>query len=273
MVNEDILKFSEFLDFYKRKYAKPSNELSMPKPDETRFYKDDDVELKPLVNSDFPMLDFDSMCDDANFYPKDPENSINEPATVDALYYRIINDLKVEFFLVEFKSFYFDWNTVGDYCASLKKISDNVLYEDINPELSFGLNRLRKIKNNLGNTIEFSLRLKPFESLFVVLPKLYEEFCSAKNIPFNQRIDLYDFFKSDMCDICLIVVGNETGNPPRDNVKTLGSTLNKQYERLTFVNILTRNRKLYLTNHFEDFAETLRESEHKTIKSLNYGGI
>lgn len=270
MLNENIVKFSEFLDFYKECYAKPSFEISMPKPDETRFYDDDDNELKPLVDSDFIMLDFDSMCDDANFYPKEPKEDINEPSTVDALYYRIKNDIKIEFFLVEFKRFYFDWNTVGDYCASLKKIKRNVLYEEYNPDLRSGLTRLKKIKNNLGNTIEFSLRLKPFESLFVVLPKLYEEYCSIKNIPFNQRIDLYDFFKSEFCDVYLIVVGDETGNLYRDNNKTLGSTLKKQYERLSFVNILSH--ELFLTNQFEDFAKTLKEDEHKTIKSLNNNG-
>lgn len=270
MLNEDILKFSEFLDFYKNNYAKPSFEISMPKPDETRFYDDDEIELRPLVNSDFIMLDFDSMCDDANFYPKEPEEDMNEPSTVDALYYRIINDFKIEFFLVEFKRFYFDWNTIGDYCASLKKIRRNVLYADINPDLNSGLNRLKKIKNNLGNTIEFSLRLKPFESLFIVLPKLYEEYCSVKNIPFNRRIDLYDFFKSDICDIYLIVVGDKTGNLYRDYNKTLGCTLNKQYGRLSFVNIL--NHELFLTNQFEDFAKMLKDDEFNTIKSLNNNG-
>lgn len=272
MVDEDILKFSEFLDYYKDKYAKTSSEISMPKPNDTRFYKDESEELKPLVASDFIMLDFDLMCDDANFYPKESEEEINEPSTVDALYYRIIDDFKIEFFLVEFKSFYFDWNTIGDYCASLKKIKRNISPYEFNSELEFGLTRLKKIKNNLGNTIEFSLRLKPFESLFIVLPKLYEEYCLIKNIPFNEQIDLYDFFKSEACDIKLIVVGNETGNPPRDNIKTLADTLNKQYQRLAFVNILTRNRKLYLPNSFDELTSTLEESEPKTIKSLNYDG-
>ena len=270
MVNEDILKFSEFLDYYKEEYAKTSSEISMPKPDETRFYNDEDNELKPLVNSNFIMLDFDSMCDDATFYPKRPKYLLNEPSTVDALYYRIIDDLKIEFFLVEFKSFYFDWNTRGDYGASLNKILNNIPPGDVNEIFTFGLNRLNNIKQNLGNTIEFSLRLKPYESLFVVLPKLYDEYCEEKNILPNQQIDLYDFFKSDLCDIKLIVVGKTTGNTDMDNVGVLGNILNKQYERLEFVNILTDDPKLYLTNHFEDLADELEENEYKTIKSLNY---
>lgn len=36
------------------------------------------------------------------------------------------------------------------------------------------------IRDIYGNTIEFSLRLKPYESLFVVLPKLYDEYCQKK---------------------------------------------------------------------------------------------
>ena len=272
MISDDILKFSEFLDFYNERYSKSSSEISMPKPDEEMFYKDDETELVPLVTSDFPMLDFDAMCDDADFYPKRPKSEINEPSTVDALYYRIISDEKIEFFLVEFKSFYFDWNTVGDYCASLNKVSDNVLDAYDFSEYNFGLNRLKKIKKNLGNTIEFSLRLKPFESLFIVLPKLYEEYCKIKEIPFNEQINLFDFFKSDLCDIQLIVVGKSTGHSSRGNIKKLGSVLDKQYERLSFVDILSRKRRLYLTNHFDDLTVTLKEDESKTIKSLNYDG-
>ena len=60
--------------------------------------------------------------------------------------------------------------------VDLNKVSDNVLDIYDYSEYNFGLGRLKKIKKNLGNTIEFSLRLKPFESLFIVLPKIYEEY-------------------------------------------------------------------------------------------------
>jgi hypothetical protein len=41
---------------------------------------------------------------------------------------------------------------------------------------------------------------------------------------------------------------------------------------LSFVDILSKKRRLYLTNHFDELTETLKEEESKTIKSLNYEG-
>lgn len=271
-VNSDILKFSKFLDYYKPKYCKTSSEISIPKPDDSGIYEEDE-ELIPLVKSDFIMLDFDSICDDANFYPKRPKKFLNEPSTVDALYYRIIDENKIEFFLVEFKSFYFDWNSVGDYKSSVDKIFKNIIYCDINDELITGINRLNSIKNIFGSTIEFSLRLKPYESLFVVLPKIYEEYCSSNSIPMNERIELYDFFKSDLCDIKLIIVGKKTDNTTKDYLGILANVLNKQYRRLDFVNVLIPHKnRLCLNDDFDKLTVDLQKDETKTIKSLNYCG-
>lgn len=271
-MNEDILKFSDFLDFYKQDYRKTSHEISMPKPTDSGWYEEGE-ELAPLVESDFLMLDFDSMCDDANFYPKRPKKFLNEPSTVDALYYRIVAEDKMEFFLVEFKSFYFDWNSTGDYNSSVDKIFRNLIYCNINDDLITGINRLNSIKNIFGSTIEFSLRLKPYESLFVVLPKIYEEYCGIKNIPFDDRIDLYDFFKSELCDIKLIVVGKKTDNAPKDYLGVLGNILDKQYRRLDFVNVLIHHKdRLCLNDDFDKLTVILKKYEPNTIKSLNYGG-
>lgn len=271
-MNGDILKFSEFLDYYKPTYCKPSYEISMPKPDDSGEYEEGE-ELSPLVKSDFIMLDFDSICDDANFYKTRPKKFLNEPSTVDALYYRIIDENKIEFFLVEFKSFYFDWNNYGDYKASVDKVFNNIIYCNINDELTTGINRLNSIKKNFGSTIEFSLRLKPYESLFVVLPKIYEEYCEEMDIGPEKRIDLYDFFKSDLCDIKLVVVGKKKGDLSKDYLGTMAGTLKKQYKRLDWVNVLINHKnRLCLAEDFEEYASDLKKYEPKTIKSLNYDG-
>ena len=219
------------------------------------------------------MLDFDSICDDANFYPKRPKKYCNEPSTVDALYYRIIDENKIEFFMVEFKSFYFNWNSIGDYTSSLFKIFKNIASFKIDEDLTIGINRLNSIRKTYGNTIEFSLRLKPYESLFVVLPKIYEEYCNEKNIEFDNQLDLFEFFRSDLCEIKLIVVGKNTYDPSKDYIGALGGVLDKQYKRLDFVNILTNHKhRLCFKKDFDKIANTLKNDESKTIKSLNYTG-
>ena len=268
-MNGDILKFSKFLDFYKETYAKTSSEISKPHPNDDEY--EGSRELKPLVKSDFIMLDFDSMCDDAKFYPKRPKKLLNEPSTVDALYYRVIDDYKIELFLVEFKSFYFNWDNMYYFEKTVEILLSNLSSFNINDDLTYGLNRLNNIKKSHGSTIEFSLRLKPYESLFVVLPKLYEEYCEEMSIPLNDQIDLYDFFRSELCDIKLIVVGKKTGNTPKDYIGVLGNRLDKQYKRLDFVKVLIPHKhRLCLNDDFDEFTHVLEKYESRTIKSLNY---
>ena len=118
MINNNISKFAEFLDYYKENYVKSSREISIPHPDD-----EDNIgnkELTPLVTSDYPMLDFDSMCRDANFYPKRNLKECNRPSTVDGLYYRILDKNELELYLVEFKTFYFTWNNEKYFNSAMK---------------------------------------------------------------------------------------------------------------------------------------------------------
>ena len=52
MINEDIQKFAEFLDYYKQKYARPSCDISLPDQKSNQS-------ATPLVSSNYIMLDFD----------------------------------------------------------------------------------------------------------------------------------------------------------------------------------------------------------------------
>lgn len=268
-VNKDILKFSKFLDSYRDSYGKMSSEISMPNPNnEEDNYVDNYI---PLVSSDYIMLDFDSICKDANFYPKSNKKICNRPSTVDALYYRITEESKIQLYLVEFKSFNYDWDSAGDYSSSLMKIVCNIPGDDINDKYTLGINRLNSIRKTFGNTIEFSLRLKPYESLFVVLPKVYEEYCDKNNINKNDMLDLYEFYKSKFCEIILFIVGKSSDDSSKDNLGKLANVLNKQYKRLEFVNVLSDHR-LYLEKDFDKITNLFKEDELKTIKSLNNPG-
>ena len=272
MINEDILKFSEFLDYYKQDYAKPSWEISLPNPDDEDFNENE--EQIPIVTSDYIMLDFDSMCKDADFYPKENLEECNRPSTVDGLYYRILDENKLELFLVEFKTFYFTWDNKLYYNNALKKIKE---LRNCNPSFKFqkGIGMLEKIEQKLGNSIENSLKLKPYESLFVVLPKIYDEYCEEKNIPESDKINLYNLFKSNLFTIKLFIVGKQY---PNDTTRAyngkLGNTLEKQYKRLDFVNVLKQHpQRLCFEREFDSYANKLRLDEHENLKSLNYTGI
>ena len=247
---------------------KPAQKISIPRPGDEGY---DPNKLKPLVNSNYILLDFDEMCSDADFYPKKTKKDCNRPVSVDGVYYRILSENKIELSLFEFKSFNFKWNSEGDYEASLKKVQDKLKKCGLDNKTRQGLQRLEKIKKTLGSTIEFSLRLKPYESLFVVLPKLYDEYCDEKNIPENDRIDLYNLFKSDMFIIKLFVIGKSNKkNKSSAYVGKLANTLNKQFKRLDFVNVLTPHpQRLCFEWEFDRYAHNLQLNEKKNIKSLN----
>lgn len=260
MINEDILRFSEFLDSYKENYAKPSSEISRP--------HSKNKSQAPLVSSDCIMLDFDAMCRDAKFYPKENWSECNRPSTTDAIYYRIQNPDNLELSLVEFKTFYFTLNQEKYYDMALNKIRKSNLTQ----ESQKGLEMLEKVQKKLGNTVEFSLRIKPYETLFVVLPKLYEEYCRENNISEKDKINLYDFFKSDLCTIKLFIVGKRFHNNLTKAYNTkLGSSLEKQYRRLDFVNVLCQHpQRLCFENEFDYYANQLKSHEQENLKSLNY---
>ena len=93
IINESILKFSEFLDSYKDKYAKPSSEISLPKPQDHEYKEN--KKLYPLVNTDYIMLDFDSICADANFFLKDSKEASAEVRYKIALIYMQKNNIRL----------------------------------------------------------------------------------------------------------------------------------------------------------------------------------
>lgn len=267
MINEDIQKFAEFLDYYKQKYARPSCDISLP-------HQKSNQSAKPLVSSKYIMLDFDAMCRDANFYPKTNKKDINRPSTTDAIYYRIPNENNIELSLVEFKTFSFTWEHKLYYTSAVNKIRKRLNSCGQTSESQKGLDMLDNIKDKLGNRIEFSLKLKPYDSLFVVLPKLYEEYCDNEGIPESERINLYDLFKSNLCTIKLFIVGKRHGNDPTKAYNTkLGSTLEKQFKRLDFVNVLSYHpQRLCFENEFDWYANQLQLHEKDNLKSLNYDG-
>lgn len=271
MINKDLLNFSEFLDFYKEKYGKPSSEISMPKPDDE---DEQCVDLIPLVESNYIMLDFDLMCKDANFYPKKTKEECNRPSTVDALYYRFLNENELELSLIEFKSFNFDWDKDRDYNSSLNKVLNKLEDDEYNIDnfTQLGIDRLNSIRDSYGNTIEFSLRLKPYESLFVVLPKLYDEYCVLKNVPDEEKLNLYTLFQSDSCIIKLFIVGKQNKDLNKAYLGKLGSLLEKQYKRLDYVNVLTpHDFRECFPNEFDSITILLNmfDRDKDTLKSLN----
>ena len=93
-------------------------------------------------------------------------------------------------------------------------------------------------KNYVENNI-FSL-LKYYKSEIEYVRVIM--YCKEKNIVECDKIDLYNLFKSDLCIIKLCIVGKKYPNDStRAYLGKLGNSLEKQYKRLDFVNVLIQH--------------------------------
>ena len=162
--------FTDFLKAFTKSnspYYDTITELSWPKDENGET----DRERNPLIpDCWFKMLSLDDICKDCTKF-----DNYNLPSTTDALWYNIKDDGSLVIYFIEFK-----WHNLNR-----KKEDSNSCHD--------------------GN-VEFKLRLKPFESLFIVLPRLFEDYCEKDNK--KEFIDdLYDFLET-----CEIKVYSFVGN-------------------------------------------------------------
>lgn len=288
-MKEDIQKFVDFLDSYKSNYLDSISNISKPRldnSDECRV----ESNLYPLVNCEKNMLDFDTMCCESKYFKKD-----NIPHTVDALYYQVDDEGDIFFYLIEFKGAKLDWDHEKQISLLEKDIKDtldniknsfewddnklNEYFDDSWYGINYKLSNLRKYTRN---KVESSLILKVFESLYVTLPSLYEEYCSnrLKIDPNYEPLNLIEFFMSDLCYISLFIVGkfgNENNadildrdeNKSRFYGKLMCHKLRTQYYRLKkyYPNILS-DFYLLNKNSFNNDLKFLYDEEKNCIKTL-----
>lgn len=188
-------------------------------------------ERNPLIPNQFRMLSLDDMCKDSSKF-----DTNNLPSTTDALWYNLKEDGTLVLYFIEFK-----WHN---------------------------LNRKSFNKSSVDADVTFKLRLKPFESLFIVLPKLFEEYCEINDKDFT---DLNDFLKTCEINVYSFVSTFYRGDggirSKRDKYKvrlknnryvgprgSIGSTIHKQYKRLQ-ITPLIEFADVFPKSCFEYFLE------------------
>lgn len=245
----DLLTNSEFLEFmesFKERYYLSVSEIS-------RSHSKD---FDSLVNSSFKMFSLDDICKDSKILKE------NLPKTIDGLFYKISPDGRLSIYLVEFKFFnmdgvYSNYSILNRLEYKLKKKNKQTLdyYSDKKFISDSLLGNFMKIKESFMDDVEFSLWLKPFETIFVALPILYEEYCLN-----NPEIDKKDFkhFLANV-DINLSVVNRISYEKNVTEEKTyyhsILNALEYQYGRLVLANVINsykidvaKNFKTYIQN-------------------------
>lgn len=167
------IDFVELLKFYKDDdNFPPRARKSFDKFSEVSKSDDDEDESKdPLIIDDNCIFDLDNMC--WNSHLKD-NGSVkgNRPASVDGLYF-----VNGRLYLIEFKGTYnatLDLEEIMDKC--IEKVDD----EDL-------VGALENIKNRYDDEILCNLKIKPSDSLFLTLPKIYHYYCEKMGLEHNKK--------------------------------------------------------------------------------------
>lgn len=156
----------------------------------------------------------------------------NLPKTTDALWYKEEDDGKFSIYLIEFKFHNLDNPDAKD---QLNAFVDNIYaerkkYKCISEDEKYELN---KIKKYYGDNVNHSLILKPIETLNVVIPKLYDEYCD--NNPDDEKINIKEYLNTiEKKYYVFVSTYTENGkfNPQNERLESQGTKLEQHFNRL-----------------------------------------
>ena len=214
-------KFKKFLESFEKLTHKDRNCFDTI----TEISRKESGRREPLIHCHKKMYSLDDIKDQSKIL-KD-----NRPKTTDALYYKEEDDV-LSLYLIEFKFHNLDdpdpKHTLNDF---VKKIYDRKKYKCLSEDERF---KLYKINQYYGDDVNHALILKPLESLKVVIPKLYEEYC--KENPDVEVMDIEEYL---------------------DNIE-------KKY--FVFVSTYTQERKLNNENERQESRATKLEEHLDRLK-------
>ena len=213
-------EFKEFIKSYE-KFYKDITEISMSDFGES------------LIENDFKMYSLDEMCWDCKLLEEDT------PKTTDALWFKESLDGKITLYIIEFKFHNFNNPNAKDMLEIMARDVNDSELEDKYKCLSDKFkNNLRKIKNYYGDEVEFSLIPKPIESLSIVIPTLYEQYCIDNGIPQKDIRSFLDNIEKRLIVFVSHYDDNKKHNKSKQRVQTMDVGVENNYRRLEKGNII-----------------------------------
>ena len=232
----------EFISFIKshKKFYKNITEISMSDFNE------------PLITNDFQMYSLDEMCWDCELLEE------NTPKTTDALYYKESLTGKFTLYIIEFKFHNFNDPNARDMLEIMANDVNNSNLEDKYKCLSDKFKKnLRKVKNYYGDEVEFSLILKPIETLNVVIPILYEQYCIDMDIPQKDVRKFLDNIEKKLIVFVSHYNVKEKENRSKQRVQTMDVGIENNYRRLEKGKIIDYH-EIYPSYMFDYFLSSER---------------
>lgn len=200
-----------------------------------------------LIKSDYCLYNLDNIAYNLSLNSLENPNSV--PSSVDALFY--FNSSKFTLYLIEFKGI--SINSL-DYKEILKLIKndlekDKCVNSRENCPISDNLiSNLIKVRERYEDEIVCGLKIKPIESLLVVLPKLYKKYCDENGNDYYKTIsEFIDWLLRVNKKLYVVFLDDENQNL---NKKNISNKINSKYKYLkSFVNL---EHKCYNQRAFED---------------------
>ena len=198
------------------------------------------------------MYSLDEMCWDCKLLEE------NTPKTTDALIYKESLDNELTLYIIEFKFHNFNDPNARDILEDIaKKVNDEKLQEKYNCLTPKFKKNLKKIKNYYGDEVEFSLILKPIESLKVVIPTLYEQYCIDNNITPKNIRKFLDNIKKKYVLFVSHYEDKTKNNKTKQNYQPIDVGLRENYKRLEKGNIIDYH-EIYPSFKFDYFLRLER---------------
>ena len=196
---------------------------------------------KSLIENDFKMYSLDEMCWDCKLLEE------NTPKTTDALWYKESLDGKLTLYIIEFKFHNFNSPNARDMLEIMAR--DVNKYDCVSDKFK---RNLKKVKNYYGDEVEFSLILKPIESLSVVIPALYEQYCIDNGLPIKDIRTFLDNVEKKLIVFISHYDDKRRHNMSKQRVQTMDVSVENNYRRLEKGNIIDYH-KIYPSYKFSYF--------------------
>ena len=216
-------EFISFLESFKdnKKYYDTITEIAKP------IY-DNGSKGKSLFYSSLKIFSLDDMKHDCKLFRH------NFPKSTDGICYKITKDGDLAIILVEFKGIDFS----VDSSSFIKNIKENLLdlkNSDDCPKIKKSpfdfdrvLNNFNFVENRYGDSVEYGLYLKIFETIYLTIPTIYKEYCKNNGLEVK---DIDGFLRDHQIDNYVFVASNSR-NPSQDYNNNLSSRFNKYSKKL-----------------------------------------
>lgn len=201
----------------------------------------------PLIENDFLMYSLDDIAKGSR------ELSSNLPKTADALYYKEEEDGNLSLYFIEFKFHNLDDPDAKDLLYNF--VDEIYAFENKFKCVSKYKRDLNKIKQYYGDDVTHTLILKPIESIKVVIPKLYKEYCKQNSN--CEEKDIESFLENINKKLFVFVstyTENGKFNRHKERLDSQSTGLEKYFDRLKYGNIIDYY-KICPRSNFDVFLE------------------